>query len=76
MAKHTLLMEGPDAKGLIFHVTSVLFNNECNILRQDEYVSPNGWFFMRTEFVSADDFDTQKEKKTFIGSTFPVIIII
>lgn len=60
MAKHTLLMEGPDAKGLIFHVTSVLFNNECNILRQDEYVSPNGWFFMRTEFVSADDFDTQK----------------
>jgi formyltetrahydrofolate deformylase len=59
MAKHTLLMEGPDAKGLIFHVTSVLFNNECNILRQDEYVSPNGWFFMRTEFVSADDFDTQ-----------------
>jgi formyltetrahydrofolate deformylase len=60
MAKHILLMEGPDAKGLIFHVTSVLFNNECNILRQDEYVSPNGWFFMRTEFVSADDFDTQK----------------
>lgn len=60
MAKHTLLMEGPDAKGLIFHVTSVLYNNECNILRQDEYVSPNGWFFMRTEFVSADDFYTQK----------------
>jgi formyltetrahydrofolate deformylase len=60
MAKHTLLMEGPDAKGLIFHVTSVLFNNECNILRQDEYVSPNGWFFMRTEFESADDFETQK----------------
>ena len=60
MAKHTLLMEGPDAKGLIFHVTSILYNNECNILRQDEYVSPNGWFFMRTEFVSADDFDTKK----------------
>lgn len=60
MANHILLMEGLDAKGLIFHVTSVLFNNECNILRQDEYVSPNGWFFMRTEFVSADDFDTQK----------------
>jgi formyltetrahydrofolate deformylase len=60
MAKHILLMEGPDAKGLIYSVASVLFNNECNILKQDEYVSPNGWFFMRTEFISADNFDAQK----------------
>lgn len=60
MAKHTLLMEGPDAKGLIFHVTSVLFNNACNIHKQDEYVSPSGLFFMRTEFVSADNLDSEK----------------
>ena len=52
-------MDGPDAKGLIFHVTSVLYRNECNIISQDEYVSPategvDGRFFMRTEFESAD----------------------
>jgi formyltetrahydrofolate deformylase len=60
MAKHILLMEGPDAKGLIYHVTRVLYNNECNILRQDEYVSPDGLFFMRTEFVGHDQLKTQK----------------
>jgi len=52
-------MDGPDAKGLIFLVTSVLYRNECNIISQDEYVSPategvDGRFFMRTEFESAD----------------------
>lgn len=68
MAKHILLMDGPDAKGLIFHVTSVLYKNECNIIRQDEYVSPaseqmngtsNGQFFMRTEFESPEKLDPQ-----------------
>ncbi|AFK02801.1 formyltetrahydrofolate deformylase [Emticicia oligotrophica DSM 17448] len=65
MAKHILLMDGPDAKGLIFHVTSVLYRNECNIISQDEYVSPpadgvEGQFFMRTEFESPDKLDPQK----------------
>lgn len=68
MAKHILLMDGPDAKGLIFHVTSVLYRNECNIISQDEYVSPatNGGesqFFMRTEFESPDKLDPQKVLK-------------
>jgi formyltetrahydrofolate deformylase len=68
MAKHILLMDGPDAKGLIFHVTSVLFRNECNIISQDEYVSPatdsiDGQFFMRTEFESPDKLDPQKVLK-------------
>lgn len=49
MEKHILLMKGPDAKGLIFHVTRVVFELEGNIIRQDEYVSPDGHFFMRTE---------------------------
>jgi formyltetrahydrofolate deformylase len=57
MTKHILLMDGPDAKGLIFNVTSVLYKNQCNIIRQDEYVSPNGQFFMRTEFESEDNFN-------------------
>lgn len=68
MTKHILLMDGPDAKGLIFHVTSVLFRNECNIISQDEYVSPatdrvDSQFFMRTEFDSPDKLDPQKVLK-------------
>lgn len=58
-------MDGPDAKGLVFHVSSVLYRNECNIISQDEYVSPvgsasQGQFFMRTEFDSPDKLDPQK----------------
>lgn len=49
MEKHILLMEGPDAKGLIFQVTRVVYELGGNIIRQDEYVSPDGHFFMRTE---------------------------
>lgn len=60
MTKHILLMDGPDAKGLIYHVTSVLYNNTCNIIRQDEYVSPNGQFFMRTEFEGDDTLEAKK----------------
>ena len=58
MTKHVLLMDGPDAKGLIFQVTSVLFEQACNIIRQDEYVSPSGQFFMRTELESDENLDS------------------
>ncbi|WP_405520316.1 formyltetrahydrofolate deformylase [Spirosoma sp. KNUC1025] len=43
-------MDGPDSKGLIYHVTGVLFRHNLNIIHNDEYVSPSGRFFMRTEF--------------------------
>lgn len=43
-------MDGPDSKGLIYHVTGVLFRHGLNIIHNDEYVSPSGRFFMRTEF--------------------------
>lgn len=49
-ARYILLMDGPDTTGLIFRVTSVLYNQQLNIIRNDEYVSPAGRFFMRTEF--------------------------
>ena len=52
MTKHILLMDGPDGPGLIYHVTGVLFRHGLNIIRNDEYVSPDGHFFMRTEFES------------------------
>lgn len=50
MTKHILLMDGLDRPGLIHHVTGVLFRHRLNIIRNDEYVSPDGQFFMRTEF--------------------------
>jgi formyltetrahydrofolate deformylase len=59
MTTNILLMEGPDAKGLIYHVTKVLYNNNCNIINQDEYVSPNGQFFMRTVFESEVGFGVE-----------------
>lgn len=48
--KHILLMDGPDAPGLIYHITGVLYRHNLNIIHNDEYVSPSGRFFMRTEF--------------------------
>lgn len=58
-------MDGPDAKGLIFNVTSVLYKNGCNIISQDEYVSPangadEGQFFMRTEFEATEELNPEK----------------
>ncbi len=50
LPKHILLMDGPDNKGLIYHVTGVLFRHQLNIIHNDEYVSSDGQFFMRTEF--------------------------
>lgn len=49
-ARHILLMDGPDATGLVARVTGILYRRQLNILRNDEYVSPSGQFFMRTEF--------------------------
>jgi formyltetrahydrofolate deformylase len=59
-SKHILLMDGPDQTGLIYHVTGVLFRQGLNIIRNDEYVSPDGksmpgQFFMRTEFEAPTD---------------------
>ncbi|WP_229203454.1 formyltetrahydrofolate deformylase [Dyadobacter jejuensis] len=43
-------MDGPDHKGLIYQVTRILFEHNQNVIRNDEYVSPSGYFFMRTAF--------------------------
>lgn len=59
MANHILLIEGPDAKGLIYHVSAVLFNNNCNILKQTEYVSPEKRFYMRTEFENGNNLNKE-----------------
>lgn len=53
--RHILLMNGPDHKGLIYLVMRVLFENNQNVIKNDEYVSPSGRFFMRTEFEGEAD---------------------
>lgn len=53
--RHILLMDGPDHKGLIYKVTRILFEHNQNIIRNDEYVSPSHYFFMRTEFEGEMD---------------------
>lgn len=53
--KHILLMDGHDSKGLIYHVTGVLYRHGLNVIHNDEYVSSTGEFFMRTEFDGVID---------------------
>jgi formyltetrahydrofolate deformylase len=57
MATSILRMNGPDAKGLVFKVSETLFKNDCNILKQDEFVSPDAQFYMRTVFTHKEDLD-------------------
>ena len=51
-APHTqriILISAPDKKGLIYHISSVLYDLGLNIERNDEYVDrENERFFMRT----------------------------
>ncbi len=56
---HRLLIDCPDDKGLICKITNVLFQNNLNIIKNDEYVDKNtNHFFMRTEF--AGDLDAKE----------------
>ncbi len=57
MTSHILLMDGPDGKGLIYLVCKTLYENACNIIKQDEFVSTDGQFFMRTEFEGEVEID-------------------
>jgi len=53
---HLLLIQSPDEPGLIYKITAVLFTRGLNILRNDEFVEPEGnVFFMRTEFAGTFD---------------------
>lgn len=70
-AKHILLMDGPDNTGLIYHVTGVLFRRGLNVIHNDEYVSPAGQFFMRTEFESATDTLDADALLTELRATLP-----
>lgn len=51
MKNHILLINSPDEKGLVYKITSRLYENDLNIEKNDEFVDPdNKKFFMRTAF--------------------------
>lgn len=51
---HVLLIQSPDAVGLVHRVTDVLSSHDLNIIANDEFVDPEtARFFMRTEFTGA-----------------------
>lgn len=56
MKHFILLVECPDSKGLIYKITSKLYDTGLNIIKNDEFVEPlNGRFFMRSEFSGECD---------------------
>ena len=53
---HLLLIECPDATGLIHKITGVLFQHKFNIIGNQEFVDrASSRFFMRTEFDGVVD---------------------
>lgn len=51
MTTHLLLIESPDAMGLVYKITGVLFRRGFNIVSNHEFVDPaTRHFFMRTAF--------------------------
>jgi formyltetrahydrofolate deformylase len=48
---YILRIDCPDQKGLVHKITGVLYHNDSNVIRNDEFVDhATGHFFMRTEF--------------------------
>ena len=53
-----ILISAPDKKGLIYHISSILYELGLNIERNDEYVDKeNQRFFMRTKVAGQTDRD-------------------
>ena len=67
--KYTILIECPDAIGLIHSITGVIHRNQANIISNHEFVEHNGnRFFMRTEIEG----DVDKENvKTELAAVLP-----
>ncbi|CAM2907993.1 formyltetrahydrofolate deformylase [Helicobacter burdigaliensis] len=54
--QYALKIQTPDEKGLIAKITSILFEFDLNILKNDEFVErEENIFFMRSEFVGECD---------------------
>ncbi|MBU1658396.1 formyltetrahydrofolate deformylase [bacterium] len=69
MSQYRVLIDANDEKGLVHKVSSVFYNNDLNILSNNEFVDKeNNKFFMRS--VVDGDIDA-KELKTFIQNVLP-----
>jgi formyltetrahydrofolate deformylase len=54
--QYILLIDCPDEKGLVHKITGVLYHNDLNVIRTDEFVDKEkGYFFMRTEIAGSTD---------------------
>jgi formyltetrahydrofolate deformylase len=55
LATHLLLIDCPDAQGLVYNITGVLYRSGYNIVTNHEFVDPTTeHFFMRTQFTGAE----------------------
>ncbi|MGW6032468.1 formyltetrahydrofolate deformylase [Gordonia terrae] len=66
-AHGVLLLTCPDTPGVVYEVTKLLVNADCNILQSQQFgSSTSGLFFMRVEFNHAKgeplDFDSLRER--------------
>ena len=49
--KYILRIDCPDEKGLVHKITGVLYHNDCNVIRTDEFVDAQSeHFFMRAAY--------------------------
>lgn len=66
--ERVILISAPDKKGLIYHISSVLYELGLNIERNDEYVDKeNERFFMRTHtYGEANDEILQKRLESIL----------
>ena len=51
---HVLRIDGPDQKGLVYKITGIIYQNELNIISNQEFVDPQTKrFFMRSTMTSS-----------------------
>lgn len=63
MSKQLVLIDCPDAKGLVYNITKVIYDLGLNIISNHEYVDSNsGYFFMRTVLEGSHPEEQFREK--------------
>lgn len=65
MSNQLVLIDCPDAKGLVYNITKVIYDLGLNIISNHEYVDSNsGYFFMRTVLEGSYQEEQFREKLT------------
>ncbi len=77
MSEYRVLIDADDAKGLVYRVSSIFYNNDLNILSNSEYVDKdNNKFFMRSVVDgNIDCVELEKSLKEALPSNSIVKII-